>query len=118
MSARGMCGAPVTDPEARSRTRFVFSSAHRLGPDYQGRLELPAGLIEYGGISKPVALVGAGGYLEVWDVDLWQEEIGRVLGRRRRVDEAVASHGTAKPMGNGQGEDAAPGAHAPGQVRG
>ena len=60
--------APVRDTD-----RFVLGSAFELDPDDQGRVILPASLVQYAKLSKKVVFVGLGDRAEIWDQDEWQK---------------------------------------------
>jgi transcriptional regulator MraZ len=65
--------------------RAIFSKAEFVTCDKQGRLLLPARLIESLGIGKNVVIVGVNDRIEVWDKDRWDEvlrEAERQLERR------------------------------------
>lgn len=52
--------------------RFLYSNAAELTPDAQGRVLLPAGLVEYAQITKNVAIVGCGRFAEIWADEQYQ----------------------------------------------
>ena len=56
---------PVTDKEARSLRRYLFSGAQKADIDKLGRILLPAQLKEYASIS--------GDHFEIWDHKKWRE---------------------------------------------
>lgn len=58
---------------ARDTTRFLLGSAQVLNLDRQGRFVLPAHLREHAQISKEAIFLGLGTYVEMWDVQRWQE---------------------------------------------
>ena len=64
---------PVTDKEARSLRRYLFSGAQKAEIDKLGRILLPAQLKEYASISRNVAIIGAGDHFEIWDKEKWRE---------------------------------------------
>ena len=57
----------------QARLRGVFSNAARCELDAQGRILLPAKLRDYAGLTKNVAVIGAGASVEFWDADTWAE---------------------------------------------
>lgn len=58
----------VLDDEARELSRFILAGAFHHELDKQGRVPLTAELREHAGIGdSKVRLIGAGGYLEIWD---------------------------------------------------
>ena len=64
---------PVTDKEARSLRRYLFSGAQKADIDKLGRILLPAQLKEYASISRNVVVIGAGDHFEIWDHKKWRE---------------------------------------------
>jgi len=64
---------PVTDKEARSLRRYLFSGAQKADIDKLGRILLPAQLKEYASISRNVVVIGAGDHFEIWDKEKWRE---------------------------------------------
>ncbi len=68
--------------------RAIFSKAEFASCDKQGRLLLPARLVESLNIGKNVVIVGVNDRIEVWDRDRWDEvlrEAERQL--QRQADE-------------------------------
>jgi MraZ protein len=63
---------PVTDKEARSLRRYLFSGAQKAEIDKLGRILLPAQLKEYASISRNVIVIGAGDHFEIWDTKRWE----------------------------------------------
>ncbi len=63
---------PYGDPEARKFRRLVFSGASDVELDKQGRVNIPAYLLEFGRVSKEVVVVGVHDYIELWSPDQWQ----------------------------------------------
>lgn len=63
---------PHGDPAARTLRRLVFSGASDVEPDSQGRVNIPAYLLDYGRISKDVVVAGLNTYIELWSPAEWQ----------------------------------------------
>jgi len=63
---------PVTDMQARSLRRYLFSGAQKADIDKLGRILLPAQLKEYASISRNVVVIGAGDHFEIWDTEHWK----------------------------------------------
>ncbi len=53
------------------KMRPLFSHAAKCELDSQGRVLLPQALRDYAGITKNVAVVGAGDWAEFWDEESW-----------------------------------------------
>jgi len=69
---------PITDLKTRDLKRYMYASAAETTIDTQGRVVLPASLVEYAGLHKRTAVVGAGDHVEVWDLDLWQKHLNKI----------------------------------------
>ena len=63
---------PHGDPAARTLRRLIYSGASDAEPDSQGRVNIPAYLLEYSRISKDVTVVGLNTYIELWSPEEWQ----------------------------------------------
>ena len=63
--------APVTSKSVRDYLRVFLSGASDEAPDKQGRITLPPVLREYAGLTRDVAVIGAGSRLEIWDAEAW-----------------------------------------------
>ena len=63
---------PLGDPQARKLRRLIFAGASDVEPDKQGRVNIPAYLLEYGAISKEVIVAGVNAYIELWAPEQWQ----------------------------------------------
>lgn len=59
--------------QAREIARFIYSNAAEVQPDSQGRVLLPAELLDYAGIEKSAVVVGCGRHAEIWSEELWNE---------------------------------------------
>ena len=61
--------APILRME-RKASEAILRTLHRdaaqVSPDAQGRILLPAALVEYAGIEKNAVIVGCGKYAEIW----------------------------------------------------
>jgi MraZ protein len=55
----------------RDVTRSFFAGAEDGALDKQGRVVIPASLRGYAGLTKDVAVIGMGTYLEIWDSVRW-----------------------------------------------
>lgn len=58
--------------------RFLHSSLSQTTPDSQGRIVLPAELVEYAAIEKNVVVVGCGDYAEIWAEDAYERQKSEV----------------------------------------
>jgi MraZ protein len=60
--------------DARSLERELFSNAHEVSPDRQGRILLPEPLRNRAGLEKEVVFVGVRNRVEIWDAERWRAE--------------------------------------------
>ncbi len=65
--------APLTSKEARSYLRVFLSGAVDEVPDKQGRITIPAGLRNYAGLERDLAVIGTGNRIEIWNQTSWNE---------------------------------------------
>jgi MraZ protein len=64
--------APVTSKQARDYLRVFLSGAADEVPDKQGRITIPPALRKYAGLTKDLAVIGAGTRIEIWDAEAWE----------------------------------------------
>lgn len=69
---------PITDVKTRDLKRYMFAGASEASLDAQGRVVIPTTLKDYAGISKGLAVVGAGDHIEVWDLDEWRKRLEKI----------------------------------------
>jgi MraZ protein len=75
----------------RMMQRYFFAAAAEAQPDKQGRIMLPAALIEHAGLGREVIVAGVHDHLEIWDRAAWRKEIADVEGRAEHVAERLAA---------------------------
>ena len=63
---------PVTNTDARSFSRFMFSGAAECEVDKQGRILIPQNLREYAGLDKEIYIIGVSMRVEIWDKAKWE----------------------------------------------
>jgi MraZ protein len=66
----------IGDPNARNLRRIFFSEAAEVAPDKQGRINIPARLRQFAGVSADdaqVAVVGMNNFVEIWAMETWNE---------------------------------------------
>ncbi len=68
-----MRALPITSPEARILSRFVFAGAADCEVDKQGRILIPQHLREYAKLDKDVCITGVSNRVEIWDKATWDE---------------------------------------------
>jgi len=76
--------------ETRKHQRFVFSGASESELDKQGRVMIPAQLIEHAKLGKEVVVAGVNDRLEIWDRAAWRKELAEVEGSAEDVAERLA----------------------------
>jgi MraZ protein len=77
--------------EGRRMQRFFFSGATEVEPDRQGRVMIPAALIEHAGLGRDVVVAGVRDHLEIWDRAKWRQELNEVEGSAEDVAERFAT---------------------------
>lgn len=71
--AERLSEASRSDGQVRAYLRVLFSGASDEVPDRQGRINVPAQLREYAGLTRDVVVVGNGTTCEIWDADAWTQ---------------------------------------------
>jgi MraZ protein len=77
--------------EGRRMQRFFFSGAVEAELDKQGRVMVPAALIQHGGLGRNVVICGMRDHLEIWDSATWRKEMKEVEGSAEDVAEHLAT---------------------------
>ena len=77
--------------EARTMQRFFFTAAPPVEVDKQGRVVIPANLLERARIGREVTIAGVFDHLEVWDRATWREQLRAAEGSAEDVAERLAS---------------------------
>jgi MraZ protein len=70
--------APIKAQErklAEKALRYLHRNAAQLSPDSQGRIVIPASLLEYAEIDKEAVVVGCSDYCEIWSLENYRAEI-------------------------------------------
>jgi MraZ protein len=78
-------------PESRQLQRFFFSGAAEAVPDRQGRIMLPAALIEHAKLGREVTVAGVYDHLEIWDRAAWRTQMRELEGSAEHVAERLAA---------------------------
>ncbi|EKN66331.1 cell division protein MraZ [Neobacillus bataviensis LMG 21833] len=66
-------GLPLTKKDARAFTRFFFSGATESELDKQGRINIPAPLLQYGKLEKECVILGVSNRIEIWSKQIWED---------------------------------------------
>jgi MraZ protein len=77
--------------EGRRMQRFFFSGAQETELDKQGRVGLPAALLQHAKLARDVVVAGVHDHLEIWDRDAWRLELAEVEGSAEHVAERLAA---------------------------
>jgi MraZ protein len=77
--------------ESRMMQRHFFSGAASADLDKQGRMVLPAALLESAGIEREVTVAGVYDHLEIWDRAKWRVHLHEVEGSAEDVAERLAN---------------------------
>ncbi len=77
--------------EARQMSRHVFANAIETGLDKQGRIMLPAALLEHARLERDVLVAGVNDHLELWEPAAWRSELDDVGRSAERVAEHLAA---------------------------
>jgi len=63
----------TTRSSIRAFLRILFSGAHQLSLDKQGRITLPQNLKDFAEIREKVAIIGAFNKIEIWSEEIWDK---------------------------------------------
>jgi MraZ protein len=77
--------------EARTMQRYFFAAGTEADLDKQGRMVIPASLLESAGIGREVTVAGVHDHLEIWDRAAWRQEQQSVEGSAEDVAERLAN---------------------------
>jgi MraZ protein len=66
-------GLPLTKKDARAFTRFFFSGATESELDKQGRINIPAPLLQYAKLEKECVILGVSNRIEIWGKQIWED---------------------------------------------
>ena len=77
--------------EGRRMQRFFFSGAAEAHLDRQGRVMIPAALLEHAKLGRDVVVAGVYDHLEIWGRAAWRRELDEVEGSAEDVAERLAA---------------------------
>jgi MraZ protein len=80
--------------EARSLQRYFYSAATEAELDRQGRIVVPAGLVDYAELGRDVVVAGVRDRLEVWNRDAWHKQRDEIEGSAEHVAQRLATERT------------------------
>lgn len=72
-SAKVMEQASLFQSQSRSVLRRLIAPAQEVEIDKQGRISVPQSLREYAGLEKECVILGISKYLEIWDVNSYED---------------------------------------------
>ncbi len=77
--------------EGRRMQRYFYAGASETELDKQGRVGIPAALLEHANLSRDVTVAGVHDHLEIWDRAAWRLELAEVEGSAEHVAERLAA---------------------------
>lgn len=77
--------------EGRRMQRFFYAGAAETELDKQGRVSVPAHLLQHASLGRDVVVAGVHDHLEIWDRDAWRRELAEVEGSAEDVAERLAA---------------------------
>ena len=78
--------------EARVMQRHFFSGATDAELDKQGRVMIPAALLQTAHLQREVVVAGVYDHVEIWDRAAWRTHLEEVEGRAEHVAERLAAN--------------------------
>lgn len=91
--AERVSALPLTDQRSALLRRALFSAAEDLKPDKQGRILISHRLREFARIETEIVVAGMNTYLELWNPQLWQEQVLAPLQGEDLGDDLFAALG-------------------------
>ena len=83
---------PATKKDVRIYVRSLTSKAHRCDFDSQGRILIPAKLIEIAKLEKECTIIGAGNHVEVWDSKRWADMDALQESKFEEIEEQLTEY--------------------------
>jgi MraZ protein len=78
---------PITDPNSRVFSRYLFGAAFEIEIDKQGRVVIPSVLRDFAQLGTDAVVVGSHNHLELWSPQRWDD-----YNRRMDDPEVLAGH--------------------------
>ena len=75
--------------EGRQLERFLFGGAVEAELDRQGRVALPAPLMQHAALQREIVVVGVRDRLEIWDREAWERGLAELEGSAEVVAERL-----------------------------
>ena len=76
----------------RDTDRFILGSAFELSTDAQGRVVLPASLVQFAGFQDEVVFIGLGDRVEIWDKAEWDKREAYISEHATELLEQIAKN--------------------------
>jgi MraZ protein len=89
--AARISGLDSLSSASRTMQRHFFANATAVDVDKQGRIVIPAALLERVGIGRDVTVTGVHDHLEIWDRATWRDQRHEVEGSAEDVAERLAN---------------------------
>ncbi|HRZ86710.1 MAG TPA: division/cell wall cluster transcriptional repressor MraZ [bacterium] len=83
----------ISKVNLRTFARLFFSGACETPCDKQGRINIPNNLLQYGGISKDVVIIGVSNHFEIWDTKMWNTFSADSIGSYEKLAEELVNLG-------------------------
>ena len=78
-------------PEEAGRAKGGVKRLALTDLDKQGRMVIPAGLLEHASLGREVTVAGVFDHLEIWDRAKWRQQLHEVEGSAEDVAERLAN---------------------------
>mgnify|MGYP006279614207 FL=1 len=75
--------------EGRQMERFLFGGAVEADLDRQGRVAVPAPLMQHAALQREIVVVGVRDRLEIWDRAAWERGLAELEGSAENVAERL-----------------------------
>lgn len=66
-----LASLPSTNANARKLVRYFYSAACECQFDKQGRVNLPANLMQHAYLERDCVVIGVASHFEIWDAERW-----------------------------------------------
>jgi MraZ protein len=90
--AMKLAALPESDTKIRAFVRSFIGLATECELDKQGRILIPASLIDFAKIKKDLVTVGAINKIEVWSKELWKDPDEKVTLNNEEFSEALTKY--------------------------
>jgi MraZ protein len=75
--------------EGRQMERYLFGGAVEAELDRQGRVAVPAPLMQHADLNREIVVVGVRDRLEIWDRGAWERGLAELEGSAENVAERL-----------------------------